>query len=119
LSTSTTQPRATLKVSGGDGRFIYACPSFTVTLTKGAITGSVTLPSSDPKLNYFELSGTSIGVLQRQRASFKDRVTRPSLKAGTAYTAELCTQIRNALTGAASKKVSAKTTKRRMRVRNL
>lgn len=119
IAAPKSQIRATLQVSGSDGRFIYTCPAFAATLTNGSLTSSVTLPTASPRLNYFALSATFGSKPQTQRATFKGTVNRPALKEGAAYTAALCLNIKNALAGPANKKVGAKARKRKMRVRSL
>jgi hypothetical protein len=119
MSAPTSHRQVTFRVSGSDGRFFYTCPSFTTTLTSGTLVSSIKLPTTTPKLNYFDLTSTLAGSLQTQRALFRNRITRPNSREGTAYAAALCSQIRNGIMGTAARHRTSAASRRGIRVRSL
>lgn len=118
ISAPISAKRITLSVSTSQSRWQYTCPSFTVALTGGSLSRTITLPASPPKIDRLQVSAVLANTMHLARASFVNSSNRPVVREGTAYTALLCARIRSSVLGSSSKK-STRATQRRIRIRNI
>jgi subtilisin family serine protease len=93
----TSQKRATLRISGSDGRSTYFCPPVVISATTRTLNRSIEIPRITPRLRSLKVNAVLGGKLFEEEASFAGPIPTANRRKSLSYVRSLCSAVRNGL----------------------